>query len=119
MSCTMPLTFSHPAAILPFNLLFKRRLSITGLVAGSLVPDFEYFVRIYHQSFYSHTWSGMFYLDLPAGLLLCFLYQCLLRNPFYANAPLFLKRRMARFQPFRWKQRFAENWQIILVSVLL
>lgn len=115
----MPFTFSHPAAILPINHFFKRRLSTTGLVAGSLVPDFEYFVRTYHESSYSHTWAGLFYLDLPAGILLCFLYHNLIREPFYTNAPVFLKRRMAPFQSLRWNPWFVEKWQTVIFCVLL
>lgn len=115
----MPFTFSHPAVVLPFNYFFRKRLSLTALIAGSIVPDFEYFVRIFHKSHYSHTWDGLFYLDLPAALLLCFLYHNVLRAPLYANAPLFLKRKLALFQRFDWNRRFAENWRTVLTSSLL
>lgn len=115
----MPFTFSHPAAILPLHYFSRKKLSITGLIAGSLVPDFEYFVRDFHKSFYSHTWPGLFYIDVPAGLLLCFLYHLLIRDPFYNNAPYFLKRKLANFQPLNWMNWFRKNWQIVLLSLLL
>src|SRR5215211_4739576 len=99
----MPFTFSHPAAILPLHYFLKKRASITGLIAGSLVPDFEYFVRIYHKSYYSHSWAGLFWMDLPAGLALCFLFHQLIRRPLFANAPLLLKKKMAPYQHFAWK----------------
>ena len=41
----MPFTFSHPAAVLPLRLLPRHWFSLTGLVIGSMVPDFEYFLR--------------------------------------------------------------------------
>jgi hypothetical protein len=115
----MPFTFSHPAVVLPLNYFFRKRLSLTALIAGSIVPDFEYFVRIFHKSHYSHTWAGLFYLDLPAALLLCFLYHNILRAPLYANAPLLLKRKLAPFQRFDWNRQFAENWRTILACILL
>lgn len=115
----MPFTFSHPAAILPLHYFSRKKLSITGLIAGSLVPDFEYFVRDFHKSFYSHTWAGLFYIDVPAGLLLCFLYHLLIRDPFYNNAPYFLKRKLASFQPLSWMACFQQNWKTVLLSLLL
>jgi len=114
----MPFTFSHPAVVLPANYFLKKRISLTGLIAGSMVPDFEYFVRDYHKSFYSHTWLGLFYIDLPAGLLLCFLYHNLIRRPFYANAPLFLKRKLAAFQALHWNSWFAAKWRTVLLCIL-
>lgn len=115
----MPFTFSHPAAILPFHYLFKKRISITGLIAGSLVPDFEYFVRDFHKSAYSHTWLGLVYIDVPAGLLLCFLYHYLICKPLYANAPLFVKRRLAPFQSLNWLQWLRTAWPTILGCLFL
>jgi hypothetical protein len=115
----MPFTFSHPAAILPLNHFFKRHVSTTGLVAGSLVPDFEYFVRVYHQSFYTHTWGGLFYTDLPAGVLLCFLYHNLIRRPLYDHAPLVVKQKLAPFQLLNWNRWAVERWRTVSVCVLL
>ena len=36
----MPWTFSHPLAVVPVHRLFRGRLNFTGLVIGSLSPDF-------------------------------------------------------------------------------
>jgi hypothetical protein len=54
----MPFTFSHPAIILPLKYFKKKWFSLTGLVIGSMTPDFEYFVRMRIQSNYSHTIEG-------------------------------------------------------------
>jgi len=115
----MPFTFSHPAAALPFHYAFKKRLSVTALIAGSLVPDFEYFIRLNHLSFYSHTWAGLFWLDLPVSLLLCFVFHKFLRGPLYENAPLLLKKRMAQVRRLNWAHYFRKNWLVVLVSLLL
>jgi hypothetical protein len=32
-----------------------KRLSLTVLIAGSIAPDFEYFVSIFHKSHYNHS----------------------------------------------------------------
>lgn len=115
----MPFTFSHPALVLPVNYFLKKRTSVTALIAGSIVPDFEYFIRDFHRSHYSHTWAGLFYIDLPAGLFLCFLYHNLVRTPLYLHAPLFLKRRMVPFQSFHWNRWFRAEWPAVLACILI
>jgi hypothetical protein len=42
----MPFTFAHPAIVLPLKHLPKRWYSLTGLIIGSMTPDFEYFIRM-------------------------------------------------------------------------
>ncbi|HMG06875.1 MAG TPA: DUF4184 family protein, partial [Mucilaginibacter sp.] len=39
-------TFAHPAIVLSFKYFPKRWFSKTGLVIGSMAPDFEYFIRL-------------------------------------------------------------------------
>lgn len=114
----MPFTFAHPAVVVPVNYLFRKKVSYTGIIAGSLVPDFEYFLRVFHESYYTHTWAGLFYADLPGGLLLCFLYHNLIRKPFYTNAPLFVRWKMALFQSFSWNLFFVRKWKVVLFSIL-
>ena len=54
----MPFTFSHPAIVLPLKYLPKKWFSFTGLIIGSMTPDFEYFLRMKVKSDYSHTLNG-------------------------------------------------------------
>ena len=82
----MPFTFSHPAIILPLNYLSKKWFSITGLVIGSLSPDFEYFIRMKIESNYSHTFWGIFYFDLPLGIMLTFIFHNIVKNELFENA---------------------------------
>jgi len=59
----MPFTLAHPAAIVPLYKIFKGRLSLTGLIIGSIVPDTEYAVNTVTRSVISHTTKGIFYYD--------------------------------------------------------
>ena len=114
----MPFTFSHPAIILP--LTTKRlRLSATGLIIGSITPDFEYFIRMKVQSDYSHTLLGLFWFDLPLGLMLCFIYHNIVRNSFIDNSPAFIQKRLKKFKSFNWTRYFSLNWVIVCVSILI
>ena len=114
----MPFTLSHPAIVLPLALK-KLRLSATGLIIGSLTPDFEYFIRMKDWSRYSHTWPGLFWFDLPLGVLLCFIYHLVVRNSFFDNLPPFLRKRVVVYKKFNWIEYFLKNWLIVCISVLI
>ena len=115
----MPFTFSHPAIVLPLTYLPKKWFSITGLVIGSLTPDFEYFLRMKIQSNYSHTISGLFWFDIPLGLFLAFIFHNIVRNNLFDNLPTIIKSRFSTFKEFNWNSYFKKNWSIVLVSILI
>lgn len=115
----MPLTFAHPALILLFGFLPKRWFSWTGLVIGTLTPDFEYFLRMKIQSEYSHTLYGLFYFDLPIGILLAFLYHTFVKIPLTNNLPRVLGSRLIVFNSFDWIIFFQEKYLIICISILI
>lgn len=115
----MPFTFSHPAIVLPLTLLPRRWFSLTGLVIGSLTPDFEYFLRMRIKSTYSHTLEGLFCFDLPLGLLLAFLFHKIVKDKLIENLPAFLKSRFSIFRMFEWNQYFKLNWRAVIISILI
>lgn len=100
----MPFTFAHPALVMP---LLRHRLrgswlSATGLVAGSIAPDFEKFVRLQSASDHSHTVGSLFYFSCPVGLALALLYHGLVRRPLIRHLPTPLYYRLARWQTVNW-----------------
>jgi Domain of unknown function (DUF4184) len=115
----VPLTFSHPAIILPAKYLPERSVSMTGLIVGSITPDFEYFVRLREVSTYTHTWLGMFYLDLPFGLLLTFIYHYIVRDLFICNIPGFFRKRFSPYTNFNWGKYFKKHFLIVIICLLI
>jgi hypothetical protein len=115
----MPFTFTHPAIILPLSYLPNRWVSMTGLVIGSLAPDFEYFFRMRIKRIYSHTIDGLFWFDLPLGILLAFIFHNIVRDSLINNLPPFLKSRFTVFNHFDWNSHFKRNWFIITISILI
>jgi hypothetical protein len=115
----MPLTFSHPAIVLPLTFLPRKWYSLTGIVIGSLTPDFEYFLRMRIQSNYSHTIGGLFWFDLPIGILLAFIFHQFVRDSLFDNLPIILKSRLLKFKKFDWNNYFKNNWIVVTISVLI
>lgn len=68
----MPLTYAHPALILPLAGRVRLRGWLSGLVAGSMTPDFARLVPGIGRE-YSHSIHGMFLLDLPMAIVLALL----------------------------------------------
>ena len=69
----MPFTFAHPAIVLPLlKKKYSRYFSATGLIVGSMAPDFEAFIGFRKEKIYSHNWLGVFWFDLPLALIIAF-----------------------------------------------
>lgn len=82
----MPLTFAHPAAVLPF-IRTKPYFHFTALVLGSMAPDYEYFLRGRPAGEIGHTFTGFFMYNLPLVVLMYLLYRYVIYPPFYAHLP--------------------------------
>lgn len=92
---------------------------MTGLIVGSLAPDFEYFIRMSIESRYSHTVSGLFWFDLPLGLLFTFIFHNLIRDNLIDHLPTFLRSRCSVIKQFAWNGYFKANKWVVISSVLL
>ena len=115
----MPFTFSHPAIVLPLLNRRKRIFSATGLIIGSIAPDFESFVHISARKVYSHTWGGMFWFDLPLALILCMLFHLVVRDPLIENLPGPLEDRFASYKNFNWIAYFKKHFFVVIISLLI
>ena len=114
----MPFTFSHPAIVLPLTKA-RLNLSATGLIIGSMIPDFEYFIRMKDLTRYSHTLNGIFWFDIPLALLVSFIYHLVVRNSLFDNLPSFLKERFSIYKRFDWTGYFIKHWAMVLVSIII
>lgn len=115
----MPFTFSHPALILPLKYLPRKWFSLTGLIIGSLTPDFEYFIRMKVQSNYSHTFRGIFWFDLPLALGLSFLFHTIIKKDLFENLPKNIQSRIIGSIKFNWNLYFKKHWIVVLISILI
>ena len=72
----MPVTVSHPV----FSVGFKKfGLVLSALVVGSMMPDFEFFMRLSFGKNIGHTLAGIFLFCIPVGLVVLFLFHKLMK----------------------------------------
>jgi len=87
---TMPLTFAHPAAVLPFSRSSKY-INFSALVLGSMAPDFEYFLRGRPSAEIGHTLIGFLTFNLPIVVLVYFIYHTWIHKTLWSHLPSFLQ----------------------------
>jgi len=92
---------------------------LTGLIIGSLTPDFEYFIRMRIKSNYSHSLGGLFWFDLPLGLLAAFIFHYIIRDNLFDNLPTVLRSRFSKYYQFNWYKYFINNWYVVIISLLI
>ncbi|MBD0401333.1 DUF4184 family protein [Flammeovirga sp. EKP202] len=103
----MPITFAHPSAVLPL-FRYSHYLSVSALIIGSIIPDFEHYLQLQQSVKLAHTFIGIFVFNLPVGILV-----------YYINK-LFFKPVLRRVTPIRFKRRQTRtNYSFfqILVSI--
>ena len=85
---------------------------------GSIIPDFEYFIRMRVSSVYSHTWAGLFWYDLPLGLIVLFIYNRLIKDKLIVHLPAAINARFSQYQNSRHKYNLL-YFLIAIVSILI
>jgi hypothetical protein len=88
----MPFTLAHPAAVVH---LARGRLPFSGLVIGSMAPDFEYVLRGRAVGEIGHTLPGLFVFCIPVGLASYACFQYLVKPAAIALLPGCVRSRMA------------------------
>jgi len=68
---------------------------------------------------YTHSWSGVLWIDTPLALLLTFLFHFVVRNHLINNAPISFQRRLNRYTYFNWFSYFKKRWSIIIICVVI
>ncbi|WP_210517333.1 DUF4184 family protein [Hymenobacter terricola] len=114
----MPFTLFHVAAVLPLLRNRKTWFSATGLIIGSIAPDFEKFLRLGLHNRHSHTWASILYFSCPVSLGLAFLFHWVVRDPLIAHLPRFLRQRLARFRGVEWGRYFRRHYGVVVLSII-
>lgn len=113
----MPFTLAHPAVVV-FMKRSKLKLSLTALVVGSMVPDFENFFRMRQDESIGHHGIGILLFNIPVGLLSCYLFHDLLKYAFIPNLPAPLRKRSWNALHFNWNSYAAKHMITVLLCLL-
>lgn len=115
----MPFTFAHPAIFIPFGSKTKIRLSATALIVGSMIPDFEFFLKMRTGENIGHHWYGVLLFDIPLAIISCYVFHNLLRNMMIDQSPPWLYRRFNIWKEFDWNNYAKKNYITVLLSIIL
>lgn len=113
----MPFTPSHAALVLP--LLKNRKLSATGLIIGSMAPDFAYFFTLSTEGKFSHTLLSIVYFNIPVTILLAWLFHEVVKKNLLASLPAFLRDRFYDTYCFEFVPYLRANLVPFVISAAL
>jgi len=116
----MPFTFSHPIFAAPLKLVKPRNISLTGLILGSMSPDFEYFIVLEPYQSIGHTWQGLLLQALPLCFLIALLFHCVIKRAVSLHMPSWYdinSKLYSMVQNNSWSLRSLRQLLIFIVSV--
>ena len=92
---------------------------MTGLIIGSMAPDFQSFIIPDGDKTQSHTWWGIIWFCIPVSLLIAFVFHLSIREMLISHLPRMFQIKFARYKDFDWISRFKRYWPVVIVSVLI
>lgn len=112
--------FAHQAPVVPLKIAMPRRWSGTGLVLGSMAPDFGYFLigtgtapRIWHRP------VGVFLLCLPVSLVLYWLVTRVVAEPTARHLPMLGAFRLRGIGWLAAQPRTLSHWLVVAASIVV
>jgi len=112
----VPLTFAHPAIVLPL----RRWFLFAALACGAMAPDILYFLPVDKavDRKYGHDFPGFIFFSVPAAIILWGLWRWLLRDAVIALLPAEEQQKWVSYeQPF--DARSVRDWILVLVAVAI
>ncbi len=115
----MPFTFAHPAAVLAIPKRLRENLGISGLVIGSMAPDFEYLLRGVPIAQYGHDFAGFLWFNLPLCFAVYWLFERVVKRPLLMHLPVPWDRKLATWARSKPTRSTPLAWGLFAVSAVL
>ncbi|TCM70886.1 uncharacterized protein DUF4184 [Acinetobacter calcoaceticus] len=92
---------------------------MTGVVVGSMAPDFEYFLTLKMSGQFGHTLLGIFIFDLPVAIAVAFLFHYCIRNTLIENLPKTWAEKFWIYRQHSWFEFFKQHYGMIFFSFII
>jgi Domain of unknown function (DUF4184) len=112
----VPLTFAHPAIVLPL----RRWFLFAALACGAMAPDILYFLPVNKvvDRKYGHEFPGLILFSVPAAIILWMLWRWILRDAVIALLPAEEQQKWVSYeQPF--DAHSVRAWTLVLIAVAI
>ncbi len=116
----MPFTFAHIGYVLPIKLKLKKYFSITGLVFGSLAPDFDILFRLTRVRFHIFQYDAktiIFYI-FPLALISAVFYHLFCRNLIIENLPTYYELKYKKYKSFDFIEYLKKKYFVVFGSII-
>ena len=115
----MPFTLAHPVGALPLKWVKRSLFSTTGLVVGSMAPDYEYFLKQYPSPTIGETTFGVFFFDFPLAILVALVFHLLVKQPLIRHLPQPFDLRYSGYAQSPFLSYLGKHWLVFLTSILI
>lgn len=116
----MPFTFAHIGYILPIQKKWKEKLSVTGLIFGSIAPDYDILFRLTNvrEHLFQYDLSCILFLIYPLALISAFSFHLFCRNVIIENLPIFLKQKYQKYNSVNFSALLKKDFLRISYSIV-
>jgi len=116
----MPFTLSHAMFAAPLKYIKPKYLSTTGLILGSMSPDFEYFIMLEPYRSIGHSIAGLFLQALPLSIIIAYLVHHLIKVPLslHITSRYNLSSRLYQFM-HQENLDTVRSWIVLIMSIVI
>lgn len=115
----MPFTFAHPIFALPFKYVKPKYFSATGLILGSMSPDFEYFIMLEPYQSIGHSITGLFLQAIPLCVILALIFHSIVKEILVLHLPSNYNIDQRAYNTLsRWRLT-TKGWIVFIISVVI
>jgi hypothetical protein len=115
----MPFTFAHPIFALPFKYVKPKYFSATGLILGSMSPDFEYFIMLEPYQSIGHSLTGLFLQAIPLSVIFAVIFHSIVKEILVLHLPSNYNIDQRAYNTLSKWSLNSKGWVVLILSVII
>lgn len=117
----MPYTLAHPGFVLPLKKIKPEWFSTSGLVFGSIAPDFDIILRFTNprMHIFQYTISEILFFILPIAVCSSVYFNLIIKPILLQYAPPSLKNSLSKYYALTVFKNTTNTWLKLITSSLL